>query len=84
MTVNVAEFASRFDELAALVNAGTLIVVESSTQRVLLAAAPASAPPGAPPKLKREWKLGLSPGAMVMAEDFDAPLTEEQFLRGDF
>ena len=34
--------------------------------------------PCEPPK--REWILGMHPGAMVMAPDFDEPLPEEFWL----
>jgi antitoxin (DNA-binding transcriptional repressor) of toxin-antitoxin stability system len=34
-------------------------------------------------KPRRQFILGLHPGAMVMREDFNDPIDEEAFLRGD-
>jgi hypothetical protein len=42
----------------------------------------ANTPAVPPPTGKREWKLGLHPGAMIMRDDFDDYLDEDDFLKG--
>lgn len=37
-------------------------------------------PPEKPPAVPRQRKLGLHPGACVISEDFDAPLSDDFWL----
>lgn len=79
LTIDVRELPGRLSELVAAAAAGAEVVVTDgpATAR-LVSAQPTSAPAG-----KREWKLGLHPGAMVMRDDFRDPVDEDAFLRGD-
>jgi antitoxin (DNA-binding transcriptional repressor) of toxin-antitoxin stability system len=73
VTVDVRELPGKLSELVTLAASGTEVVIQDGTTTAKLVA-PA----------KREWKLGLHPGAMVMRDDFNDPIDEEAFLRGDF
>lgn len=73
VTVGVWELPGKLSELVSLAAAGTEVIVRDGVATAKLVA-PA----------KREWKLGLHPRAMVMREDFNDPIDEEAFLRGEF
>ena len=73
VTVDVRELPGKLAELVTLAANGTEVIVRDGTATAKLVA-PA----------KREWVLNMHPGAMVMREDFDDPIDEEAFLRGDF
>lgn len=79
VTVDVRELPGRLAELVSQAAAGTEVLVRDGDATAKLVTAPPPAPAG-----KREWKLGLHPGAMVMRHDFNDPIDEEAFLRGDF
>jgi prevent-host-death family protein len=67
-TVEVRELATRLGELVELATSGAeIIVTEAGVPRARLIPLDQSKP----------RVLGLHPGAMKMAEDFDAPLPEE-------
>jgi antitoxin (DNA-binding transcriptional repressor) of toxin-antitoxin stability system len=74
VTVDVAELPSRLQELVTLARNGAEVVVRDATGPVakLIPAAPA----------QREWVLGLHPGAMIMAPDFNDYLDEENWEDG--
>ncbi len=77
ITVTSAELRARLDELLAAARTGTEVLIRDADQPgVRLAPTPAEPP-------RREWKFNLHPGAMVMREDFDDPIDEDAFLRGD-
>jgi len=82
VTVDVADLPGRLDELVALAAAGTPVVIRAGGQdRATLG--PPPVPPAPPAAGPREWKFDLHAGQIVMADDFDAYVTEEEFLRGD-
>lgn len=74
VTVDVRELPGRLSELVTLAAGGTEVFVRDGEATAKLVAAP---------KGKREWIFNMHPGAMVMREDFDDPIDEEAFLRGD-
>ncbi|MBX9580083.1 MAG: hypothetical protein K2X87_07205 [Gemmataceae bacterium] len=76
LTIDVRELPGRLAELMA---AGAEVVVTDGPATAKLV--PASGDPA--PAGKREWRLGLHPGAMVKREDFRDPVDEDAFLRGD-
>jgi len=77
ITVTSAELHARLDELLAAARSGAEVFIRDADQPgVRLSPTPAEPP-------RREWKFNLHPGAMVMREDFDDPIDEEAFLRGD-
>lgn len=79
ITVTTAELHARLDELLDAARAGTeVLICDEDLPGVRLSPAPPPQPPA-----RREWKFNLHPGAMVMREDFDDPIDEEAFLRGD-
>jgi len=79
ITVTTAELHARLDELLAAARAGNeVLVCDENLPGVRLAPIPAPPPPA-----RREWKFNLHPGAMVMREDFDDPIDEDSFLRGE-
>lgn len=78
VTVDVRELPGQLEELLSLAAAGREVLVQDGPATGKLVSAP---PPAAP--AKREWAFNLHPGAMVMREDFDDPIDEEAFLRGD-
>lgn len=80
MTIDVNDLPGRLSEVLALARGGTEVEVRDATGPVAKLV-PVSPPP--PPAGKREWKLGLHPGAMVMREDFDDYIDEEDFLKGN-
>ncbi|HET6575475.1 MAG TPA: hypothetical protein VFG68_17865 [Fimbriiglobus sp.] len=75
VTMDVRELPGRLSELMALVRAGTEVVLEEASAPV------AKLVPCEKPR--REFILGMHPGAMVMREDFDDPIDEEDFLKGN-
>ena len=81
VTIPLNEFASRLKEAIDLARAGTEVLVQDAEGPIAKLVPPDNPP--APTNGKREWKLGLHPGAMIMASNFDDYLTEEEFLRGD-
>lgn len=81
-TIDVNELPGRLTEVLDLARAGTEVVVRDATGPVAKLV-PVDQPAPQPAGGKREWKLGLHPGAMVMREDFDEYIDEEDFLRGD-
>lgn len=67
-TIDVNDLPSRFAELLALAEAGDeVLITEGDIPRARLVALPTGG-------LR---KLGLHPGAMVMAPNFDDPLPDE-------
>ena len=80
VTVDVRELPGRIGELVAQAAAGTEVLVRDGAATAKLVAAPL---PPVPVTGKREWVFNMHPGAMVMREDFDDPIDEEAFLRGD-
>jgi len=80
VTIDIADLPGRLQEVLGLARSGTEVVVQDATGPVARLTPITAAPP---PRAKREWKLGLHPGAMVMRADFDDYVTEEEFLRGD-
>jgi len=69
--VDVQELPARFAEVISLAAAGIeVIVMEGNVPRAKLV-------PYGPPKPR---VLGLHPGVITMADDFDAPLPEEFWL----
>ncbi|MBA4067669.1 MAG: hypothetical protein C0501_28990 [Isosphaera sp.] len=81
VTIDVSELPGRLREALDLAKAGTEVVVRDGTGPAVKLVAVPDPPP--PPAGKREWKLGLHPGSMVMRADFDDYIDEEAFLRGD-
>ena len=79
VTIDVRELPGRLSELMAAAAAGTEVVVTDGP----VAAKLVSPPPAPAPAGKREWRLGLHPGAMVMRDDFRDPIDEDAFLWGD-
>lgn len=79
VTIDVRDLPGRLSELVAAAAAGTEVVVTDGPVTAKLVSPP-STPAAAG---KREWKLGLHPGAMVMRDDFRDPIDEDAFLRGD-
>jgi prevent-host-death family protein len=74
-TIEVSELAERFAEVLAQAGTGNeVIVTEGGVPRARLIAIP---PPRTEPRI-----LGLHPGAMQMAPDFDDPLPDE-FWQGE-
>ena len=80
VTVDVRELPGRLGELVAQAAAGTEVLVRDGAATAKLTEV--LAPPG-PPTGKRGWIFNMHPGAMVMREDFDDPIDDEAFLRGD-
>jgi prevent-host-death family protein len=78
--VNVTELQGRLSELLAKAADGTDVLVTDGAATARLVPSPEAVEP---PKAKREWKLGLHPGAMIMREDFDDYIDEEDFLKGN-
>jgi antitoxin (DNA-binding transcriptional repressor) of toxin-antitoxin stability system len=81
MTVNVAELPGRLSELLAKAAEGAEVLVTDG--EVVGKLVPPANPATPPPAGRREWKLGLHPGAMIMREDFNDYIDEEDFLKGD-
>jgi antitoxin (DNA-binding transcriptional repressor) of toxin-antitoxin stability system len=81
LTVNVTELPGRLSELLAKAAGGTEVLVTdgASVGKLVTTTSPA----GLSINGKREWKLGLHPGAMIMREDFDTYIDEEDFLKGN-
>ena len=79
VTIDVRDLPGRLSELVAAAAAGTEVVVtDGPAAAKLVSPVPVPAPAG-----RREWRLGLHPGAMTMRDDFRDPLDEDAFLRGD-
>lgn len=79
ITVTTAELHARLDELLAAARAGTDVLVCDEDQPVVrLSPAPSAQPPA-----QRAFIFNMHPGAMVMREDFDDPIDEDAFLRGE-
>ena len=77
ITVTTAELHARLDELLDAARAGTeVLICDEDLPGVRLSPAP-------PPPAQREFIFNMHPGAMVMREDFDDPIDEEAFLRGE-
>ena len=72
-TIDINALASRFAEAVSLAEAGTEVVVtENDVPRAKLLAV---AVPTGKPRI-----LGMHPGAMIMADDFDDPLPDSFWL----
>jgi antitoxin (DNA-binding transcriptional repressor) of toxin-antitoxin stability system len=81
ITIDVNDLPGRLTEVLELAKAGTEVIVQDATGRAAKLVPVESQPP--PTTGKREWKLGLHPGAMVMRADFTAYIDEEDFLKGN-
>lgn len=77
ITVSKQEFCARVTELLALVEGGAEVIVRGpdKTEAMLV--------PMQTPAARREWKFNLHPGAWKMRDDFDDPIDEEDFLKGN-
>ena len=75
VTVDVRELPSKLSELVDLVRAGTEVVLEEANAPI------AKLVPCEKPR--RKVILGMHPGAMIMAPDFNDPLPDE-FWGGAF
>jgi antitoxin (DNA-binding transcriptional repressor) of toxin-antitoxin stability system len=80
ITVDAKELPGRLAELVALVERGDEVIICDGGVSAKLV----PPPPPAPVPAKREWVFNMHPGAMVMREDFDDPIDEEDFLKGNF
>ncbi|HEX4611044.1 MAG TPA: hypothetical protein VH092_22830 [Urbifossiella sp.] len=80
VTIDISSLPDRLTEVLELAKNGTEVLVTDAAGPVvkLVPAAPPSPSTG-----KREWVFNLHPGAMVMRADFDDPVDEDAFLRGD-
>ena len=74
ITVSQQEFCDRVAELLTLAQNGAEVVVQEPDKPDLKLA---NSPP------RREWVFNMHPGAMVMREDFDMPIHEDDFLKGN-
>jgi antitoxin (DNA-binding transcriptional repressor) of toxin-antitoxin stability system len=77
ITVDAKELPGRLAELVALVERGDEVIVCDGGVTAKLV------PPPPPAPAKRKFIFNMHPGAMVMRADFDDPIDEEAFLRGD-
>ena len=73
ITVDVRDLPGKLTELLSLAASGTEVLVQDGDAKAKLV----------PPPARREWVFNLHPGAMVMREDFDDPIDEEDFLKGN-
>lgn len=71
VTVDVRDLPGKLSELVTLAASGAEVILQDGDTKAKLS-----------PPAKREWKLGLHPGAMRMREDFTEPMDEEAFLEG--
>ncbi len=78
ITVNANELVGRLAELVALVERGDEVLVRDGDATARLVPPPASIP-----HAKRKIIFNMHPGSMVMRPDFDDPIDEDAFLRGD-
>lgn len=78
MTITVSKFDvhTRWDELISLVQGGTEVIVSGEGGHAVKLV-PVVQRPG-------EIIFDMHPGSMVLREDFDDPIDEEAFLRGDY
>lgn len=75
VTVDVRDLPGRLAELLALTAAGTEVLLTDGSVTGKLQAGP--------PQQTRGFIFNMHPGAMVMRDDFDDPIDEDAFLRGD-
>ncbi len=74
VTIDVRDLPARFEELVTLAASGTEVIVQNGPTTAKLVA-PALAP--------RKVILGMHPGSMTMAPDFNDPLPDD-FWGGAF
>ena len=79
ITVEAKELPGRLAELVALIERGDEVLVRDGDATAKLV----PPPPPAPTPANREWVFNMHPGAMVMSADFDDPIDEEDFLKGN-
>ncbi len=70
VTIDVRELPARFAEVVSLVEAGTEVVLRDDGRGKEVRIPPAAAP-------RKKRTPGLHAGKVWMADDFDAPLTDE-------
>lgn len=82
ITVSKQEFCARVAELLTMLERGAEVVVQRPGQPELKVTADQSPSEGHKPR--REWKFNLHPGAWTVRDDFDDPIDDEDFLKGNF
>jgi antitoxin (DNA-binding transcriptional repressor) of toxin-antitoxin stability system len=76
ITVTKQEFRERLEELLTLAQGGAELIIGDENQTPLRVTATA---------LNNEPRIfNMHPGAFVMSDNFDEPIDEDAFLRGDF
>lgn len=76
ITVTKQEFRERLEELITLAQGGAELIIDDENKPPLRMTATAT---NNEPRI-----FNMHPGAFVMSDDFDAPIDEDAFLRGDF
>jgi antitoxin (DNA-binding transcriptional repressor) of toxin-antitoxin stability system len=77
ITVSKQDVHSRWDELLSLAHGGTEVIVRGEGGHAVKLVPIVPEPP------RREWKFNLHPGAWTVRDDFDDPIDEEDFLKGN-
>ncbi len=78
ITVTTTELHARLHELLDAARGGAEVVVQDGDAPPIKLAADTPLPP-----VTRPFIFGMHPGSMVMSDDFDDPIDEEDFLKGD-